>query len=136
MSDGSSVSQSAVAPPTSPTSSAAPIGISSPDEVMEQLLHHQLEELESSHRHDDVTQDDTGDITMHMCGHIRSSLSSVDSSAPADIVQGKKEEEEVGSDELVGSKETKPAPPLKGETINLLLVQRSRSNDTCTCAVY
>lgn len=122
MSDGSSVSQSAVAPPTSPTSSAAPVGISSPDEVMEQLLHHQLEELESSHRHDDVTQDDTGDITMHMYGHIGSSLSSVDSLTPADGVQGKKEEEEVGSDEPVESKETEPVPPLKGKVINLLLV--------------
>jgi hypothetical protein len=86
---------------------------------MEQLLHHQLEELESSHRHDDVTQDDTGDINMHMCSHIGSSLSSA---APADSVEGKKEVEEVGRDEPVKSKETEPTPPLKGESINLMLI--------------
>lgn len=126
MSDESSVSQSAVAPPTSPTSSAAPISISSPDEVMEQLLHHQLEELESSHRHDDVTQDDTEDITIHICSH---SLNSVDVSIPAGTVRGDKEQctpadsvkvdkeqEEVGgNNEPAKTEETESTPPLEGE---------------------
>ena len=116
VSDESSVSQSAAAPPTSPTSSGAPVSISSPDEVMEQLLHHQLEELESSHRHDDVTQDDTEDINAHLCSHVVSSLGSLAVSAPADSVQGKNKEEEVGgSDEPVKSEETEPTPPVEGE---------------------
>ena len=109
------MSRSTAAPPTSPTSSAPPVSVSSPDEVMEQLLHHQLEELESSHRHDDVTQDDTEDINVHMCSPVGSSLSSVDGSTPADSVQDKKEEEEVGSDEPVKSEQSEPTPPLEGE---------------------
>ena len=122
ISDETSVSQSATAPPTSPTSSA-PVSISSPDEVMEQLLHHQLEELESSHRHDDVTQDDTEDINVHVCSHDGSIFSGhghPEGSTPADNVQDKMEE--VVTDEPVKSEEPKPKPPLKGECQTISIV--------------
>ena len=122
VSDESSVSQSTAAPPTSPTSSSPPVSISSPDEVMEQLLHHQLEEIESSHRHDDVTQDDTEDINVHVCSH-GGSLSGVGGSIPANNVQEERKEEEVKTDESVKSEESKSAPPLEGEYLCTMYCQ-------------
>lgn len=110
----SSASKSVDAPPTSPTS-ASPVTISSPDEVMEQLLHHQLEELESSHRHDDVTKSDIEDVALHICGHNESILSSVDVPTSADNNQNKNGEKRVVSDEPVKSEEPKPTPSLEGE---------------------
>lgn len=115
VSDESSVSQPSAAPPTSPTSSSPPVTISSPDEVMEQLLHHQLEEIESSHRHDDVTQDDTEDINMHMCSHGGSGLSGIGGTIPANSILEEREKEVVKTDESVKSEESKSAPPLEGE---------------------
>ena len=127
------MSQSTAAPPTSPTSSAPPVSISSPDEVMEQLLHHQLEELESSHRHDDVTLDDTEEINARnvMCSHVGSSLSSADGSTPADSVQDKKEEKEVGSDGPLKNEQPEPTLPLEGERQAVACIV----NNACTCAM-
>ena len=93
----------AAAPPTSPTSSGH-MTISSPDEVMEQLLHHHLEEIEMKQRELEASEEREREITgMESLGYSIHRIGGSEGERRVDIIPsgghvGKEEEGERGTE--------------------------------------
>lgn len=116
-----SESQAVTAPPTSPTRS--PLTISSPEEVMEQLLHHHLEDLESKRSFDDPAHNDAEGVHVHVHGHSStlgngSEVAIGDSTSEAVYSDGDNalnKEEEAVPEESVESEAVKAKLPSEGK---------------------